>query len=241
MDAFVFYLIIPIIFIFIWMIISSTILPLIGIIIPIVAPYFVRSDTPDRFPDGLRMIASAIQKIYENFFMKILVVLWCIAVFILAILYTIYFIAQHILLKDLITAPIAKSILTYPIIEPFITIGLFPVLDHIFTPIFKIQTNTTGTKTEAIKNFFIRFIKVAREGPKVKTSAPQTQKSEKNPNLTNEQNDAVEKKYQKCIKDRSVPLKNTNNSLLLLKYQVENNNAQIYCQIQKIKDDISIK
>jgi hypothetical protein len=238
MDAFVFYLIIPIIFIFLWIIFTMTILPLIGLILSIVSGYLYKLE---KIP-LVKAVINAIIFLHDKFAIKVLIIAWCICCFIITVLYILYFVAQHILLKEPITVPIAKSILTHPVIEPFIKIGLFPAFDHVFVPMFKIEGNSSGTFTESIKTFFVNFSITAREGPTAKTTTTnKSEKQEMNPNLTEEQNNAVNTKYERCITDRSVPLKDTNSSITLLKYQLDNTNAEIYCKIQKIMDGIRIK
>ena len=238
MDAFVFYLIIPIIFIFIWVIFTMTLLPLLGAILRMVSKYLY---TLDAVPPA-KVAVNGVINFHDKFAMKVLIVLWCLCCFVIAVLYLLYFVAQHILSKELITVPISKSMLTHPVIEPFIKMGLFPAFDHVFVPMFKIEGNSSGTFTESIKTFFVNFVVVAREGPT--TTATTTKKSENqetNPNLTEEQNNAVNTKYERCITDRTVPLKDTSSSIALLKYQLDNTNAEIYCKIQKIMDGIRIK
>ena len=240
MDAFVFYLIIPIIFIFIWVIFTMTTLPLLGAILRMVSKYLY---TLDEVPPA-KVAVTGVIYFHDKIAMIVLIVLWCLCCFVIAVLYLLYFVAQHILSKELITVPISKSMLTHPVIEPFIKMGLFPAFDHVFVPMFKIEGNSSGTFTESIKTFFVNFVVVAREGPTVtatSTTAKKSEPQETNSSLTEEQNNAVNSKYERCITDSTAPLKDTNSSVALLKYQLDNTNAEIYCKIQKIMDGIRIK
>ena len=235
-----YYIIIPIIVIFLWIIFTFTVLPLIALVLSIVSPYLW-----NKVPElpGIKQVKEVTKYVYSKFIMKILLILWCVCVFCILVLYVVYYIAKNILLKEPLAAPMGKLIIDSPLIAPFVKIGLFPLFDKIVSIIFPTVNETpSGTINDAIRNFSLNFIKTIKSGSVDDEKKPDDKTTTtKISNLSDEQSNTINTKFEKCIKDTTLDTHNIKDSFSLFTTQLKNTNANIVCEIQKIKDSFEIK
>lgn len=233
----VYWFAITIIGIFLWIIISVSAFPLLRLFMQTCFPalWNVWFERP-----VIKQIKDSGKFVYTHFLMRVLLILWCIAVFVVAVLYFVYFVAKYIFLTQALTASLGKAILENVVIKEFIDFGIFPFFDNIlgyFVPnIFKgQQINPINT---AILNFGSTFVKKVRSE---ETKQPDTPKSTSNPNLTTEQNKAVNSKFENCIKVNTVNTYKNKDQFGLIMNTLNTTKTNIMCEIQKIQDSIEVK
>jgi hypothetical protein len=161
---------------------------------------------------------------------------------VLVCLYAFYFVAKFILLKSILTASLGKAILVFKPIQEFIELGIFPFFDNIFSRFFPVIYGGSPSDPipKAIINFSTSFINKVKAGDGEPTKKD-TAAEPNNPNLTQEQNEVVNKRYNTCIKENTLKKKDGAGPFTLFTIDLKNNSSAIKCQIQKITDSIEIK
>lgn len=221
--------------IFIWKMFSILVFPLLRVFMPFIFPtlWNYTSERP-----GIKQVKDLSKFVYTQFLMRVLLILWCVAVFFLGVIYFIYFVAKYILLKQVITASIGKSILELPVIKEFIDFGVFPFFDNIlahrFPTLFDGPPGPIGT---AVLNFSSSFIKkIKSEDKEEKKPVVKNETKRVNPNLTDEENNAANEKIEKCIKDNTPEAYKGTDQIKLLSHQLNSTKAKIMCDVQQIMD-----
>jgi len=188
----------------------------------------------------------AILWIYTQIAMKALLILFCVAVIFILIAYVIYFVAKFILLKEPLTAPTGKAILELPVIKEFTDIGMFPFFDNILAYRFPAlyggsPTSPMGAMVINFAKSFIQKIQTGDEGSEIKPEEPTTRGEVNNPNLSDEDNKAVNAKFDKCMDDNTPGAYNGIDPIKLLINQLNTSKGKIKCEIDKIKDYTQVK
>lgn len=228
------------IFIFVWIITNVTVIPVLSIIIEKLDPYFWYKVTERPV---IKEVKEVGKYVHRHILIKVFIIAFCVCGFIISCLYVVYYIAKNILIPDIITAGIGNDIVSSVVILPFVEIGLFPLIDSIFAFMLpSAYVNPTGTIPDAIRTFSVNFVTKVRSvdiAPVPMLNAKTTPL--KNPNLTEEQNKVVNKKYDKCIKDTTVQVRGGKDSFALLRTSLINTKSKILCDIQRLKDSMEIK
>jgi hypothetical protein len=231
--------------IFIWKVLSFTVFPIVALIVmPAAFPvfWFIWLEKP-----VIGEIKDTVKYIYVHFIMRILLILFCVCVFIILLLYAAYWIAKYILMKELITAPLGKAILDFVVIREFIELGIFPFFDTILSYFFPAMYGgaPTGPIEKAISDFGKSFVEKIKAGDGSEQKKPEPTKKtgtvSQNPNLTEEDNTTVNDKYEKCIEDNMPGAYNDNDPFSILMANVKITNATLKCELQKIKDSMEVK
>lgn len=242
-----YWLAVTVVGIFFWIVCSMTIFPLIQLLMPFMHPVYWEKWLKKLIINHGK---NVLKYIYVHVIMRVLLILFCLCVFIIFVAYFIYFVAKYILLKELITAPIGKAILQLPIIKEFIEFGVFPFFDKIFAYQFPALYGGSpkGPMKSAVINFTASFLQKIKDGDGSKKAGRAGRKPEpekpgevKNPNLTDDQNKAVNSKFDKCIKDNTPGAYNGLDPIKLLLNQLKTSNATIKCEVIKFKDYTEVK
>lgn len=241
MKNFVYMFTASIVVIFLWIIASATLFPVFRIVMSIAFPIFYGEwfEKP-----VIQQGKDTVKYFYTNIIMRVLIVLWCISVFLLIFFYILYFVAKYMLLKNIITAPIGRTILDFIIIKELVEFGIFEFFDNIlvyFVPNIFTDKKPGPLRTAAV-NFGITFMNKVKTEEKVQEENRQSIKTgNDNPNLTKEQNKAVTDKYEKCMRDNTVDSKSTKDQVGVLMSSLNKSKVKITCEIQKIQDTFNIK
>lgn len=224
---------------FTWIIFAHTILPLLLITIAIIHPAII--EWCALF--FIKIIIDLCRFIYRYLFISI-VIIFFLSLFIIGVIYLIYFVAKYIFLKVPITAPAGKAILEFIVMKEFTDLGFFNLVDYVlsyfFPPLY--GGPPIGTFKSAILNFSTSFIQKIKEGDEPEAEPePEPTGVTKNPNLTDDDNDDVNYKFEKCLNDNMPGDYNGDNQFQLLKYQYMSSVAKTKCELLKIADIFNIK
>lgn len=242
MKIIVYWFALIIIGIFTWVILSATLFPVFRVMMKLFFPE-LWNNTFEK--PVIVQTKDTVKYFYTSIFMRALIIVWTTTLCILALIYAIYYIAKYILLTNLITAPFGKAILDFVIIKEFVDFGIFGVFDStlaMFMPSLFIGGDKPRPINDAVVNFANTFVSKVKAEEKLQEDTRQSIKTgDDNPNLTTEQNKAVNAKYDKCMKDITGDKKGNKDQVGILIENLNKTRRKIICEIQKIQDTLQIK